>query len=598
MSLELARPDCRDFLADISVISTVLLDFDQKAVLARLENDVAVGATFDSMAEEHNPICLSNTRVELLEQISDWAVDPSSEAIFWLNGMAGTGKSTISRTVAQSFAKENRLGATFFFKRGETDRGTTAKFFSTIAADLTRNEPTIARHVKEAIDIDPAIFRKAMREQFDRLILQPLLKIPSDAWKKQPVLIIVDALDECDQENDIKLIIRLFSQARNMQSVRLKILLTSRPELPIRLGFTQIKGKYQDLILHEMPEPIIERDISAFLEHELAIIRYKYNSSVPEGRQLAGDWPSQANIQTLVNIAIPLFIFAATVCRFIADRKIGTPDKQLKKVLLPRTGSQLSQLGATYLPVLDSMIIDVSSVEREEILQQFRNIIGPLVILSSPLSTSALARLLDLPRDDIDGRLDLLHSVLCVPSSVDEPVRLLHLSFRDFLLDPTMRTENEFWIDKEQTHRELAANCLRVMGCLRQDICQLKAPGTERSTVDPREINTYLPPEVQYACLYWVDHIQGAGNHDGDCEQVYDFLKCHFLHWIESLSLIGRAWESPHIIKALESLYKVSGRKLYTELRPADYKLGPRTQRTLRVSRRCYTFYPCQYFYH
>jgi hypothetical protein len=318
-------------------MTTNLLDSNQKAVLARLESNVAAGASFDSRDEARNPLCLPNTRVELLEQILEWAVDSSAEAIFWLNGMAGTGKSTISRTIAHTFARRNLLGASFFFKRGETDRGDMVKFFSTIAADLARRESTIAHHLKNVIESDSSIFRKAMNEQFNELICEPLLAIQ----RTEPLVVVVDALDECDREDDIRLMIRLFSQARTLQSqsVRLKVLLTSRPELPIRLEFRTIEGNYHGLILHAIPQSVIEHDISAFLEHELAKIRGEYNASVADHRQLALAWPSQSNVHTLVNMAIPLFIFAATMCRFIADRRIGPPDKQLKKVLEPKAGN-------------------------------------------------------------------------------------------------------------------------------------------------------------------------------------------------------------------------------------------------------------------
>ncbi|RYP62977.1 hypothetical protein DL771_009504 [Monosporascus sp. 5C6A] len=137
---------------------------------------VAKVAAFDSHAEEHNPTCLQNTRVELLHDISRWAKDPRAEATFWLNGMAGTGKSTISRTVAHSFSKGGQLGASFFFKRGEGNRGGISKFFTTIAAQLIQKVPALAPYVKNAIDADPTIFGKAIREQFEKFILEPLSK--------------------------------------------------------------------------------------------------------------------------------------------------------------------------------------------------------------------------------------------------------------------------------------------------------------------------------------------------------------------------------------------------------------------------------------
>lgn len=93
----------------------------------------AEGATFDSFANQDDPRCLEGTRRGILQEIYDWATDPESKCIFWLNGAAGTGKPTIARTVAASFAERGWLGASFFFKRGLADRGVDVKFVSTIA---------------------------------------------------------------------------------------------------------------------------------------------------------------------------------------------------------------------------------------------------------------------------------------------------------------------------------------------------------------------------------------------------------------------------------------------------------------------------------
>lgn len=534
-----------------------IFDIDQKTVLARLEDGVAAGASFDSHAEEHNPSCLQNTRVELLQGISTWANDASSEAIFWLNGMAGTGKSTVSRTLAQSFASQNHLGASFFFKRGEADRGSMSKLFSTIAADLARRQPATAHHIKSAIDNDPTILRKTLREQFDKLIWDPILMISLGVQRTEPIVIIIDALDECDREDDIRLMIRLFSRAVTLQSIQLKIFLTSRPDLPVRLGFKAIDGKFRAMILHEIPEPVVERDIHVFLEHELARIRNDYNTLVEKDQQLAANWPGSSKVKTLVRMAIPLFIFAATTCRFLADERLGTPKKQLEQLLDSGSAANISQLSATYLPVLNRQIAGLTAKQSVEKIQEFRSIVGSIIVLASPLSASALARILDLSEDTVEGRLRLLHSVLSVPLSAEEPVRMFHLSFRDFLLDPQLRAENRFWVDENATHQLMAVHCLRLMGCLRGDICDIKDPGTTRSDIDRRKVDACLPSEVRYACLYWVYHLEGAGFYDGDSGQVYSFLQCHFLHWLESLSLLGRARESVHLIEALQSLYKV-----------------------------------------
>jgi len=103
-------------------------------------------------------------------------------------------------------------------------------------------------------------------------------------------VIVVDALDECE-ERDVRVIVNILSLAKSLTSVKLGIFVTSRPELPIRLGFGDIKGKYQDMVLHEVPEPIIKHDIKAFLNEELVRIRNDYNSMLPEDLQLPSDWP-------------------------------------------------------------------------------------------------------------------------------------------------------------------------------------------------------------------------------------------------------------------------------------------------------------------
>ncbi|KAH6883591.1 hypothetical protein B0T10DRAFT_445998 [Thelonectria olida] len=558
-NLENIQSTTNDTKEEVQGLRIRILDVDRKMVLDRLP--AAADAGFDSYSEGSNPTCLENTRVDLLRKISEWANNPDGKTIFWLNGMAGTGKSTISRTVAQSFAASGHLGASFFFKRGEADRGSLSKFFTTIASQLVVREPAIAPQVKAAIDADPHIFGKAVSEQFDKLIMQPLSNMPQDTRRATTLVIIVDALDECDWDRNFDLIIPIFCRAKTLHSPRLRIFVTSRPELPIRNGFNDVKGTYEDLVLHQIPTPVIEHDIASFLEHELATIRTKYNGSVSHDRQLPPNWPGEMNVRNLVKMAIPLFIFAATVCRFIADRNCGNPDKQLKEVLEFQS-EQASQLDATYQPVLNKLINGLAAKQRERVIDRFRHVVGSIIILASPLSTSALGKLLNVPKGTIDDQLDLLHPVLSIPSSDQSPVRLLHLSFRDFLVDPEKQGENPFWVDEKDTHEKMAINCLRVMDeHLHIDICQLVRPGTSRSSISAQDINSRIPLEVQYACLHWVYHMQQAGMVVDDNSKVYGFLLNHFLHWLEGLSLIGRASESLSIIKVLQLVLQPEGSK-------------------------------------
>jgi hypothetical protein len=348
-----------------------------------------MNAAFDSYAEQHNATCLQGTRVKLLHDISKWVDNLEAKTVFWLNGMAGTGKSTISRTLARTFSDTGQLGATYFFKRGESGRGDLAKFFTTLAADLASKQPAVSDHIQQVLTKTSGIVKKTSQKQFGKLILEPLEAFCSSALDTRSIVIIVDALDECDSEDQIQLVISLLSSLSTLKPPRVKVFLTSRPELPPRHGFQKIEGTYDDFVLHEMPKTEIAHDISQYFTHRLEEIRRDHNIIVPTDRQLPPGWPGHFNTQSLAEMAIPLFIFAATVCRFLADRR-WHPNDRLEKVLDHRTRSQRSNLDAIYLPILNQQIVGLTQKETTDAFQEFRVVVGPIVILGAPLSTSAL----------------------------------------------------------------------------------------------------------------------------------------------------------------------------------------------------------------
>ncbi|KAL8296081.1 hypothetical protein RB600_001526 [Gaeumannomyces tritici] len=387
-------------------------DINRKIDISKLP--VAKGAAFDAQANEHDPNCHPDTRVDLLADIHKWIEDSNAKCIFWLRGMAGTGKSTISRTVAKELSAAKVPSASFFFKKGEGDRGSAAMFFTTILAQLVHQVPVLESHVQSVIENDPAIVDKNKKEQFERLFLEPLNKCKVAS---SPLLaVVVDALDECDREEDAIALIRLFSRAKEATSIRLRFFVTSRPELPIRLGFEDIGGSYQNLALHEIPKPDIEKDISTFLRSELGKIREKFNKTVV-GSTISTDWPSSTDLQSLVNMAVPLFIFASTACRFIGDDRHGDPENQLDKLLKYRKKGGRSQLHQTYLPILDQLLKDADTKGNEAaILEWFRELVGAIVLLADPLFTTSLARLLGKSQNHIRKQKSRAPSRACVPA--------------------------------------------------------------------------------------------------------------------------------------------------------------------------------------
>lgn len=527
-------------------------------------------AAFDSYANQNEAVCCDDTRVDVLREVSKWATGNKSKSIFWLQGMAGTGKSTISYTVARKFAANGQLGASFFFKRGSGDRSNATRFFTTIAAQLVYHFPSLALHVRNAIEATSGIDGKSLSEQFEKLVLEPLKKAGSNVQHtSKNMVVVIDALDECDSdEESVKGIIYLLSQVNAFTSLRLRFFITSRPYLHIELGFTEIIDGYKDLILHEIEEKLIRDDISVFLQSQLKKIRDEFNKTVKaERRKLPDNWPSEERFQELINMAVPLFISASTACRFIEDKRItsGGPDDRLRYIL---DHPQTSDFNATYLPVLNYMVKGLDNSKRKDAIEMFKRVVGSIVILASPLSTISLARLLGISVGVVDNTLDLLHSVLNIPSDSNEndPVKLFHLSFRDFLVQGNNDEKREFFVDESDTHRKITSRCLDLLSksnYLKKDILSLKMPGKPRKSIDKKTIDCYLPAQVQYACRYWIYHMKKGAAKIHDSDEAHQFLKHHFLHWLEAMSFIGRISETIGLIDDLESITDVSPSLVY-----------------------------------
>jgi hypothetical protein len=188
---------------------------EQERCLSKLPN--APQVAFNSFDKQHDPICLPQTSVDLLQEIMVWADGLDGRCIFWLNGLAGTGKSTIARTIAQKYYDQNRLGASFFFSRGAGDASHAGKFFASIAMQLASKSPSLRQYICEAIVEHSDISNRSLCDQWHYLICQPLSRIDGNSFQSSLIL-VVDALDECDSEKDIQIIIQLLAEARSLRN--------------------------------------------------------------------------------------------------------------------------------------------------------------------------------------------------------------------------------------------------------------------------------------------------------------------------------------------------------------------------------------------
>jgi hypothetical protein len=222
--------------------------------------------------------------------------------------------------------------------------------------------------------------------------------------------------------------------------------------------------------------------------------------------------------------------------------------------------SPTKDLDKMYSQILEHSFKDIKiTKDRQQLASIFRQVVGAIAILLSPLSVISITRLLAIDGGIIQRRLRHLHSVLEVPENQENPIRLLHPSFRDFLLDKERCFDQDLYVDEKKGHKALADVCIRLMSNkLRRDICDLKLPGALAKEVHNHQIEQHLPAEVQYACQYWVQHLQRSKTKLLDNKQVHIFLQEHLLHWLEALSLIGKTSEGVLAVISLESLVIVS----------------------------------------
>ncbi|KAH8598490.1 WD40-repeat-containing domain protein [Bisporella sp. PMI_857] len=483
--------------------------------------DSLLEAEFDAASRQHSPSCLENTRRNVLEQIEKWAYGDGKKHIYWLKGMAGTGKSTIALTVARRYAKLRRLGASFFFSRGGGDLASAGKFVITIAAQLARTSLELKKRIDDAVASNRRILDLGLYSQWEKLVLGPLAQLGKNVFPL-PIVIVVDALDECDnKEDDVSLLIQCLAAATAVDNIR----------LPKRFG-------------------------------------------------LGDHIHSDETIQFLVRKSDRLFIHAATVCRFIHDGGQLASDRLS---LLVAAGSAPTkpekELDQMYTTVLThSLAVKLEQEEVARVQASFRRIVGCIVVLSDAMTHTSLATLLGEPKSDIISTLHSLHSVLDIPEET-RPIRLLHPSFRDFLLNPARCLNQSFLVDARATHHHLLDCCLRLMkNHLRRNMCNLKRPGIRAHDLAKADVGKFIPLPVQYACRYWIHHLQQSDVDPTEHSGIMDFFQTRFLFWLEGLALISRLSDGIIMVRLLEVML---ARSDATRRRPLLFRITEKWRQKL-----------------
>ena len=498
-----------------------------------------------------------------MDEIESWSKDLDMSPVYWLNGLAGTGKSTIAQTIAERVFADGRLGASFFCSRDFKDRRNLRYIFPTLAFQLAQKYQNFRSILVPLLQMNPDVVRDSLYNQMEMLIVEPLGSLNIST------VIIIDALDECMDEEPQSAILSVMGRlVEGIPSV--KFLITGRPEPRIQSGFRLklLKPLTDVFVLHEVEPSVVNADIRLFLEHGLA--------ELAKRRGVERDiWPTDEHLDMLCERAAGLFVYAVATLKFL-DHAFTPPNKQLDIIarapgstshegrvkvrsnvtldsldgFAPSTGGSVETLDSLYLSSFQSAFDGMDAGDDEKI----RHVIGAVVLTVNPLPPSAIAVLVGAGTQEVMDLLRLIQSLLKLPEDPNSLVLPFHKSFPDFITDPLRCPNKRFYISPETGHLKLALSCLKLMGeSLEQNLLSLPnyALNSEVQDLEVR-VKDRVSIALQYACKSWYNHLTEAR---GDITTVIStlrtFLQEGFLAWLEVLSAIGAARDA---VVALEKL--------------------------------------------
>ncbi|KAH7341263.1 WD40-repeat-containing domain protein [Rhizoctonia solani] len=480
--------------------------------------------------------CTPNTRVKILQDLMNWTQGPEVAKIYWMSGMAGTGKTTIAYSLCQQLEESKQLGACFFCSRASLDCKNVNKIVPTIAYQLAQFSNPYRRELCKMLSNNPDVARRELSIQLEKLIVGPLLEI-KDAIPTD-VIIVIDALDECSDTQGTQKVLELLS--RQVAALPVKFFVTSRPEPGISSVFSSRDAYHHILYLHEVEDSLVQADIHTYLEHELI------------------DKAKPAEIERLTVRAGRLFIFAATVVRYIEPYNHSADHAERLMTMLgthmDSDGMAYRELDELYSVILSQALLNAKGNNREMELR--RLVLQTVIGAREPLTIPALTELIDLQNAEAVQRALLpLQSVLRVSADA-KVVTALHASFPDFML--SVERSGRFYCDMSKQNTYMASRCFEIMQkslkfnicnletswCLDQDVSGLQARADEA-----------ISPGLFYAARYWGDHLDGANHSDELAGMLVEFLQYRLLYWMEVLNLKdGIGYAAAVLLQAFNSL--------------------------------------------
>ncbi|KAF5327753.1 hypothetical protein D9619_004089 [Psilocybe cf. subviscida] len=419
------------------------------------ENNTAPNAILNAGGRADEVKCFPGTREEVLAKMEAWigAKEPNRERrVFWLSGPAGGGKSAIVQTLAERCMARGVPMVNFFFFRGDTTRNHARPIVATLVCQLLESYPELKPLVEAVLVDKPLILGQPLRLQFEHLIQNTVRTITNPSVEWQPIVILIDGLDECDSAGKLEqqTLLQVLHGLVSHENSPFIVLIASRPEPHLTMTFNEVGSSVESIFLNEDYRP--SDDIRLFVVADLARIRNTHHL----GQTLGEHWPSESSINSIVEKSSGQFIYAATILRFIATSS-ASPAHSLDKVqgLRPvMKSSPFAELDAIYTYVLS----------QAEDWEAAKDVLAAQIFIGTYFNDLAreygpnivFVRILQpLGREPDDLASFVSDLVAIVRFNHDKQLEFYHASLRDFLLDSTR--SGVYHIDLGEFTERLAA---------------------------------------------------------------------------------------------------------------------------------------------
>jgi hypothetical protein len=350
-------------------------------------------------------------------------------------------------------------------------------------------------------------------------------------------LIVIDALDESGEAHSRERILQILAGELGPLASRfptnVRILITSRPLADIQqsLGDTShVRHVSMDDTSHVSTESS-QRDIQLYISQRL-------HNLLPHGVF------DETHFKTLSQKSDGLFEWARLACEYIKGTNIAgvEPMDQFEDLI---AGTSDTDTGTHLLDSMYRLTLGELMPKNKKAISRVRSVMGQILASSEPLSMAALAAMRqhfpdETAKINVKGVIEPLGSLLVGTTDSHTPIRPLHASFYDFLMDGSR--SKEFFIDVSLVQRDLAFASLRVMKKeLRFNICSLNNSYLPNSAVPgfEKRVKDSISSQLSYSCRFWGTHVGSIPFEQELAEELRAFFneEC-LLFWLEALALM------------------------------------------------------------